>query len=60
MAAQTQPLVVDSAEAGTVVIHRATPAEAVVCGRICFEAFASIANKHSFPPDFPPAEPSTN
>ena len=58
MAAQTQPLVADSAEA--VLIRRATPADAVVCGRICFEAFASIANKHNFPPDFPTAEPSTN
>jgi predicted N-acetyltransferase YhbS len=25
-------------------------------GRICFEAFASIANKHNFPPDFPSPE----
>lgn len=34
-------------------IRRATPADAEVCGRICFEAFATLANRHNFPPDFP-------
>lgn len=26
------------------------------CGRICYEAFKSIAERHNFPPDFPSAE----
>ena len=35
------------------VIRRATPADAEACGRICFEAFRSLAAQHNFPPDFP-------
>jgi predicted N-acetyltransferase YhbS len=26
------------------------------CGRICYEAFKTIADRHNFPPDFPSAE----
>ncbi|HTS11088.1 MAG TPA: GNAT family N-acetyltransferase [Candidatus Limnocylindrales bacterium] len=40
----------------SVVIRRATPADAEACGKICFEAFRSIATQHNFPPDFPSAE----
>lgn len=40
----------------TVVIRRATPADAEVCGRICFEAFGTLSRKHNFPPDFPAVE----
>lgn len=29
------------------------------CGRICYEAFKSIADQHNFPPDFPSAEVAT-
>jgi predicted N-acetyltransferase YhbS len=29
------------------------PADSTECGRICFEAFKSIAERHNFPPDFP-------
>ena len=36
-----------------IAIRRASPAEAEVCGRICFEAFRSLAAHHNFPPDFP-------
>src|SRR5690606_14619381 len=32
------------------------PEDAQELGRICYEAFASIAEKHNFPPDFPSAE----
>lgn len=39
-----------------VVIRRATPADAEVCGRIGFEAFTMLASKHNFPPDFPAPE----
>jgi len=35
------------------IIRRATPADAGVCGRICFEAFGALAAHHNFPPDFP-------
>jgi L-amino acid N-acyltransferase YncA len=37
----------------SLVIRRATPADAEVCGRICFEAFSTLANHHNFPQDFP-------
>jgi len=43
-------------ESQAIVIRRATPADAEVCGRICFEAFRTLANKHNFPPDFPAPE----
>jgi Acetyltransferase (GNAT) family len=38
------------------VIRRAAPADAEVCGKICFEAFSTLANHHNFPPDFPNPE----
>lgn len=34
-------------------IRRALPADADSCGRIIFNAFCGIAQKHDFPPDFP-------
>lgn len=34
------------------------PDDAQVCGKICYEAFKSIAEQHNFPPDFPNAEAS--
>jgi predicted N-acetyltransferase YhbS len=40
------------------VIRRATPADAEMCGKICFEAFATLADRHNFPRDFPAAEVS--
>jgi predicted N-acetyltransferase YhbS len=36
-----------------VVVRAATPDDAPVCGRICFDAFASISSAHGFPTDFP-------
>jgi predicted N-acetyltransferase YhbS len=33
-----------------------TPDDADVCGRICHEAFSTIAREHSFPSDFPAPE----
>jgi ribosomal protein S18 acetylase RimI-like enzyme len=36
-----------------VVIRPAVPADAEACGRICYEAFAGIAIRHGFAPDFP-------
>jgi GNAT superfamily N-acetyltransferase len=42
----------------SVVIRRASAADAEACGRICFEAFTVLANRHNFPPDFPAPEVS--
>jgi hypothetical protein len=39
MAAQPQAFIENQA----LVIRRATPADAEVCGRICFEAFGTLA-----------------
>jgi predicted N-acetyltransferase YhbS len=53
MAEQARTLVTESQ---AIVIRRATPSDAEVCGRICFEAFATLAKQHNFPPDFPAPE----
>ena len=53
MAAQPQSWI---AENQAIVIRRATTADAEVCGRICFEAFGALAEKHNFPNDFPTPE----
>ena len=42
----------------SVLIRRASAADAEVCGRICFEAFTALANRHNFPADFPALEVS--
>lgn len=42
----------------SVVIRRASAADAEACGRICFEAFTVLANRHNFPADFPAPEVS--
>ena len=36
-----------------VTIREAVPADWQECGRICYEAFATLAARHGFPPDFP-------
>ena len=53
MAIQSQAF---EAKHESVVVRRATAADAEVCGRICFEAFGSIAGQHNFPRDFPTPE----
>jgi predicted N-acetyltransferase YhbS len=40
-------------------IRRIGPGDAAEAGRICYEAFTSIAKAHNFPPDFPNAEVAT-
>ncbi len=40
----------------SVTIRRAQPADAEVCGRICYEAFTTLNERHNFPPDFPSPE----
>jgi len=39
-----------------VKIRRATPADAEICGRICYEAFHAICSQHNFPDDIPTPE----
>jgi predicted N-acetyltransferase YhbS len=56
MARQSQAL--DSREQ-SLLIRKSIPADAEVCGKICFEAFRTVANQHNFPQDFPSAEVST-
>ncbi len=34
-------------------IRKATPRDAVSCGRIMYEAFKTVADRHGFAPDFP-------
>jgi predicted N-acetyltransferase YhbS len=41
-------------------LRPAQPGDAAECGRICYEAFASIAISHGFAPDFPSAEVATS
>ena len=40
-------------------IRRATAADGPDCGRICYEAFAAVANRHGFPADFSSVEAAT-
>ena len=40
----------------SIVIGRATPSDAEACGKICFEAFGSLAAYHNFLPDLPVPE----
>ncbi len=39
-----------------VMIRRAVPTDAQACGKICYEAFLTIATNHGFPTDIPSAE----
>jgi predicted N-acetyltransferase YhbS len=43
----------------SIVLRAGTPADAAVCGPICFEAFKAIDDEHNFPWDFPSAEVAT-
>src|SRR5579862_1105225 len=40
----------------SITLRAAKPQDAEACGRICYEAFKSIATHHNFPPDFPSSE----
>jgi predicted N-acetyltransferase YhbS len=42
-----------------IILRQGTAADASACGRILYEAFKIIGNKHNFPPDFPSAEVAT-
>ncbi len=38
------------------IVREATAADSAVIGRICYEAFKTIAEQHNFPPDFSSSE----
>jgi GNAT superfamily N-acetyltransferase len=40
----------------SLMIRRASAADAEASGKICFEAFTALANRHNFAPDFPAPE----
>ena len=42
-----------------VVIREIRQEDAAACGRICYEAFATLAHAHNFPPDLPNSEVAT-
>jgi GNAT superfamily N-acetyltransferase len=54
MATQSGPQLVSKSLPATV--RRAKPEDAEPCGRICYEAFKTIAEAHNFPPDLPQVE----
>lgn len=37
----------------TLILRSATPSDAPIAGKICHDAFKTIAEQHGFPPDFP-------
>jgi len=46
-------------ESSRVTLRQGRPEDAVACGQICYDAFRSIAARHSFPADFPSADIAT-
>src|SRR3954454_13442480 len=42
-----------------ITLRAGKPDDAAICGRICYEAFKEIAERHNFAPDFPSAEVAT-
>ena len=42
-----------------VTIRQARPEDASVCGQICYDAFNTVSQSHSFPCDFPGPERAT-
>jgi GNAT superfamily N-acetyltransferase len=47
------------AAAAPVSLRAAGPSDIADCGRILYEAFATLASEHGFPPDFPSVEVAT-
>jgi GNAT superfamily N-acetyltransferase len=43
-----------------IAVRTAKAEDAIICGRICYDAFTKISREHSFPPDFPSADVATN
>ncbi len=40
-------------------IRDASKADSQMCGRILYDTFRDLAERHNFPPDFPSAEAAT-
>ena len=56
----TTPSPLSSApESPMVTLRRGRPEDAAACGKICYEAFRSIAERHNYLSDFPSAEVAT-
>jgi GNAT superfamily N-acetyltransferase len=43
----------------SIALRPGAPADAAICGPICYHAFKSINDAHNFPPDFPSPEIAT-
>jgi len=41
------------------IVRKANPEDASICGQICFNAFSGINRRHGFEPDFPSPEVTT-
>ncbi|HUB86506.1 MAG TPA: GNAT family N-acetyltransferase [Verrucomicrobiae bacterium] len=41
------------------ILRSGKPEDGPACGKICFDAFTAISNRHNFPPDIPSAEIAT-
>ncbi len=50
------PLLLAPPDGRPINVRRAADPDWAECGRICFEAFAAVARRHGFPPDFPTVE----
>ena len=53
---QNIPHMEKNAEIHETEIRRATPEDADICGRICYEAFTTISDQHNFAHEFPTPE----
>ena len=45
--------------AAPLTLRPAMTADAPVCGRVCYDAFNSVAARHGFPPEYPSVEAAT-
>lgn len=44
----------------SITLRPGAPADAAICGPICYRAFKSTNDAHNFPPDFPSPEIATD
>ena len=59
MSADHSQLAVPEARPINLTLRPGRPEDALTCGRICYEAFLSIADRHGYPGDLPSAEVAT-
>lgn len=53
---EREPIPALPPEHALITVREAAEADWRECGRICYEAFATLAIRHGFPPDFPTVE----